>query len=116
MPSYQSYQQHAGHAGATGLTTSAPTVAGRILPKFKSSLAESTLADAEWLRLPPPRGRDRLTGLSRTSLIELGDRGAINLVRVRKPGALRGIVLIEKASLLGYLASLTQAGQKGEVK
>jgi hypothetical protein len=47
-----------------------------------------------------------LSGLSRTSLIELGERGAIRLVRLRKPGALRGIVLIQKASLLFYLDSL----------
>ena len=100
----------AGNAGATGLTTSAPTVAGGIPPKFRSGLAESTLADSEFLRLPPPRGRDRLTGLSRTSLIELGERKAIKLIRVRKPGAMRGIVLIEKASLLSYLHSLTAEG------
>lgn len=101
----------AGNAGATGLTTSAPTVAGGIPPKFRISLAESSLADAEWMRLPPPRGRDRLTGLSRTSLIELGERGAIKLIRVRKPNAMRGIVLIEKASLLSYLRSLTNAAE-----
>lgn len=103
----------AGNAGATGLTTSAPSVAGGIPPKFRSSLAESTLADAQFLRLPPPRGRDRLSGLSRTSLIELGERGAIKLIRVRKPGAMRGIVLIEKASLLSYLHGITPEGEKG---
>ena len=88
-------------------------MAGSVPPKFRQALIESSVADAQWLRLPPPRGRDRLTGLSRTSLIELGERGAINLIRVRKPNALRGIVLIEKASLLNYLASLTPEGQKG---
>lgn len=107
-----------GKAGATGLTTSAPTVAGGVPPKFAGSLRPAeTLAEAEWLRLPPPRGRDRLTGLSRTSLIELGERGAVRLVRVRKPGAMRGIVLIEKASLLSYLYGLTAEGeQKGATK
>ena len=104
---------NSGHPGATGLTKSAPTVSGGIPPKLSSSFAESTLADAEFLRLPPPRGRDRLTGLSRTSLIELGERGAIKLIRVRKPNAMRGIVLIEKASLLSYLHSLTSEGEKG---
>src|SRR5437764_5533743 len=104
---------YAGNTGVSGLTTSTPTVAGVIPPKFKSSLIESSLADAEWLRLPPPRGRDRLTGLSRTSLIELGQRKVIRLVRVRKPGAMRGIVLIEKASLLSYLRRLTPDGEEG---
>ncbi len=101
----------AGNAGATGLKQSAPTVAGGIPPKFKNALVESTLAEAEWLRLPPPRGRDRLSGLSRTSLIEGGERGLWKLIRLRKPGAMRGIVLIEKASLLSYLHSLTAEGQ-----
>lgn len=100
-----------GNSGATGLTTSAPTVSGGIPPKFRNSLAESTLAEAEWLRLPPPRGRDRLSGLSRTSLIEGGERGLWKLIRLRKPGAMRGIVLIEKASLLSYLHSLTAEGE-----
>lgn len=107
----QHHPQHAGDAGATGLTTSALTVAGGIPPKFRSVLAQSTLADAEWLRLPPPRGRCRLTGLSRTSLIELGERGAIKLVRVRKPGAMRGIVLVHRESLLDFLAGLTNESE-----
>ncbi len=101
----------AGNSCATGLTSSALTVAGGIPPKFRSSLAESTLAEAEWLRLPPPRGRDRLTGLSRTSLIELGERGAIKIIRVRKPDAIRGIVLVSRRSLLDFLNSLTPEGE-----
>ncbi len=88
-------------------------MAGTIPPKFTGSLRPAeTLAEAEWLRLPPPRGRDRLTGLSRTSLLELGERGAIRLVRVRKPGALRGIVLVNRRSLLDYIESLTVEGEK----
>lgn len=107
----QSIDDTAGNAGATGLKQSAPTVAGGIPPNFRSTLAESTLAEAEWLRLPPPRGRDRLSGLSRTSLIELGEREAIRLVRVRKPNAMRGIVLVQKSSLLAFLNSLTPDGE-----
>ncbi len=131
----------AGNAGATGLTESAPIGAGEIPPKslknrlaaamrdvppsvfggvppkFRQGLVESSLADSEFLRLPPPRGRDRLTGLSRTSLIELGERKAIKLIRVRKPNAMRGIVLIEKASLLSYLHGLAAEGEsKGGAK
>ena len=111
----QGIYHKAGNAGATGdLTSSAPTVAGGIPPKFKRSLAESALAEAEWLRLPPPRGRGRLSGLSRTSLIELGERGAIKLIRVRKPGALRGIVLVQKSSLLAFLNSIVPEGEAKE--
>jgi hypothetical protein len=88
------------------VTTRAPSAAGRIPPKFRSSFNETSLKDAEWLRLPLPGDRCPLTGLSRTSLVELGERGKIKLIRVRKPGALRGIVLIHKCSLLSYLESL----------
>src|SRR5690242_6073840 len=102
---------YSGNTGATGVTTSAPTVAGAIPPQFKGSLrAVESFTDAEWVRLPPPRGRDRLNGLSRTTLIELGHRGAIRLVRLRKPGALRGIVLVNRRSLLDYISSLTPDG------
>lgn len=91
------------------LENAGPTVAGQVPRKFHSSLTETSLKDAEFLRLPPPRARDPLTGLSRTSLVELGDRGVIKMIRVRKPGAVRGICLIEKESLLSYLRSLASA-------
>jgi hypothetical protein len=106
--------KNAGSDGGTGLITSPPSVAGGIPPHFREALVESTLADAEWLRLPPPRGRCRLTGLSRTTLIELGERGLIKLIRLRKRDATRGVVLISKKSLLSYLLSIRPAGEKEE--
>ncbi|CAN5482502.1 hypothetical protein BH20VER3_BH20VER3_19060 [soil metagenome] len=109
-------KQSAGNAGATGFEISAPRIAGTVPPKFRQALIESTLADAEWLRLPPPRGRCRLSGLSRTSLIELGERGAIKLIRVRRPGAMRGVVLVQKSSLTDFLNGLTPEGEKGGAK
>jgi len=48
--------------------------------------------------------------LSRSSLIELGDAGQIIMKRIRKPGATRGIIIINKQSLLAYLDSLAPAG------
>src|ERR1700730_11395747 len=66
----------------------------------------ANLREAEWLRLPLPGARCPLTGLSRTTLLELGDRGLITLKRIRKPGAARGIVIINKQSLLNYLNGL----------
>lgn len=108
-------KRYAGNEGATGATTSAPAVAGLIPKKFKGSIrGAETLAEAEWIRLPKPGGRDRLTGLSRTTLVELGDRKAIRVVRLRKPGALRGIVLVHKQSLLDHLASLDPKGEATE--
>jgi len=83
-----------------------PRVAGGLPPKFQRVFVESTLRDAEWLRLPLPGARCPLTGLSRTTLIELGDRREIVMKRIRKPGATRGIVILNKQSLLDYLDRL----------
>ncbi len=77
-----------------------------LLPRSRLAFAEASVRDAEWLRLPLPGDRCPLTGLSRTTLLELGDRGLITLKRVRKPGAARGIVIINKQSLLNYLDRL----------
>ena len=66
----------------------------------------TSIKEAEFLRLPPPKGRCPLTGLSRTSLVELIEAGKIKAVRLRKRGALRGITLINKQSLLDYLYGL----------
>ena len=60
----------------------------------------------EFCRLPRPKTRCPLTGLSRTSLVELIDAGKIRAVRLRKKGAARGITLINRQSLLDYLHSL----------
>jgi hypothetical protein len=107
----------AGDFGVTGLKTSPPTVADTVPLQFRHALIEASLADAEWLRPPPPRGRCRLTGLSRSSLIQLGDAGLIKLIRLRKPGAQRGLILIEKESLLGYLRTFRPEGEsEGEAE
>jgi hypothetical protein len=90
-----------------------PRVAGTLPPKFHRAFVESTLRDAEWLRLPLPGARCPLTGLSRTTLIELGDRGEIVMKRIRKPGATRGIVIINKQSLLAYLDRLEPTASNG---
>ena len=70
----------------------------------------STAAASEFLRLPPPRTRCPLTGMSRSSLNELVSPCKQNnfkpLVRsfvLRKKGAARGIRLIDRADLVRYL-------------
>jgi hypothetical protein len=60
----------------------------------------------EFCRLPRPKTRCPLTGLSRTSLVELIDAGKVRAVRLRKKGAARGITLINRQSLLDHLHSL----------
>ena len=60
----------------------------------------------EFCRLPRPKTRCPITGLSRTSLVELIDAGKVRAVRLRKKGAARGITLINRQSLLAYLHDL----------
>ena len=96
--------------GAGGVLLGRPTVAGNagadVPTKLLKDFLASDLSFAEWIRLPSPRARCRLTGLSRTSLNELAERGVIRAVTVRQPGALRGIKLLNRASLLAYLRRL----------
>lgn len=96
--------------GAGSVLLGRPTVAGNagadVPTKLLKDFLASDLSFAEWIRLPSPRARCRLTGLSRTSLNELAERGVIRAVTVRQPGALRGIKLLNRASLLAYLRRL----------
>ena len=64
----------------------------------------------EFIRLPKARGRCPFTGLSRTSLVELVDHGAVKSVKLRKRGSVRGITLLHRESLLGYLHGLAMVG------
>jgi hypothetical protein len=93
-----------------------PTVAGSLPPNFRSTFHESSLKDAEWIRPPSPGSRCPLTGLSRTTLIELGDSGKIVMKVIRKPHATRGIIIINKRSLLSYLDDLVPISQQSESK
>jgi hypothetical protein len=67
----------------------------------------------EYIRLPKPYERCRLTGLSRSTLAELvvpcdanGHKPPVKSLVVRKRGATRGIRLINYDSLLDYLRKL----------
>ncbi len=63
----------------------------------------------EWIRLPKPKERCAITSLSRTGLSELcraiDESGApvVKTVRLKKPGAKREVLLINRASLLRFL-------------
>ena len=67
-----------------------------------------SLREAEYLRLPRAKERCPLSQLSRTTLCELIEEGKIRSVKLRKRGALRGIVLINRQSLLDYLHGLEE--------
>lgn len=99
-----------GQAGAADVAIGRPTVSANAGTDLNRHLLRAfdvaDISSAEFLRLPAPRARCRLTGLSRTTLCELIESKVIRAVKVRKPGAQRGVVLINRASLLGYLAKL----------
>jgi hypothetical protein len=63
----------------------------------------------EFIRLPKPGERCRLTGLSRTTLCELIKAGHVKAKKLRQRGSLRGITLIVRDSLIEYLRSLEDA-------
>ena len=65
----------------------------------------SHLQGEQWARMPKPK--QRLCGLSRTTILELSAAGLIRTVAIRKPGAVKGIRLVYMPSLLEYLDSLT---------
>ena len=92
--------------GDRAVVAGGPRVAGELAPSFRSLFSETPLREAEWIRLPHPGGRCPLTGLARTTLLELGDRGSIVIKRIRRPGATRGVVIVNKKSLLDFLDRL----------
>lgn len=93
-------------------TVAANTAAGLARKEFRA-FTEADLSVAEWVRLPAPRARCRLTGLSRTGLNEAIERGEIRAIIVRQPGAVRGVKLINKTSLMTWLARLDREQNGG---
>lgn len=71
--------------------------------------------DEAWIRLPNEGERCKISGLSRTGLSEIleeadpdtGEKYVLS-VRKKKPGAIRAVRLINKASLLAYLDALAE--------
>lgn len=68
------------------------------------------LRDAEFIRLPKPKERCPLTGLSRTTINELIESGAVRATKLRKKGRQRGITLVDRQSLLQFLHSMATGG------
>ncbi len=56
----------------------------------------------------PPRGGDPYFGLSRSFYYDLEKQGLLRLTRVRKPGNIRGRVLVRYDSVLALLTRLAQ--------
>ena len=78
---------------------------------------------AYWCRLPRPKQRCSICGLSRSTMVELVCPGPRNDYRppvasrvLKRKGASRGIVLINRQSLLAYIEGLPSPvrGENGE--
>ena len=65
--------------------------------------AEEIRDEPEFIRLPPPRGRCKFCGLSRSTLVEY--LPYIRHARLRKEGSTRAIILIHLQSLREFLES-----------
>jgi hypothetical protein len=60
----------------------------------------------------PKRGVDPFFGLGRSSYFDLERRGLLRLIRVRKPGQIRGKLLIPFAETAVLLRRLSDAAAK----
>ena len=89
-----------------------PTLAGSIPKGQENKFQTASLESAEWSRLPPARQKCPVSHLSRSGIIDLGSVVPGLLVRVRRPGTVRGAVLVHLPTLRVHLRGLreTQAG------
>jgi len=78
-----------------------------------SSRTSAVFDPAHWLRLPRPGERCPMSGLSRSTLVELvrpcdrnGFAPPVEAKHLRRKGTQRGVVLINRASLQEYLSGL----------
>lgn len=88
----------------TSQLTDKPTLAGRVPVGSENKFNPAPIAEAEFTRLPHPRGgRCPVSGLSRSALIDLGVIVPGLIVRLRRPGAVRGACLLHLPTLREYL-------------
>jgi hypothetical protein len=84
------------HTAERGELATAPVTA-------PAASGATSLRDSEFFRLPKPGTRNPLSNLSRTSILEYGEQGNFKLIRLRKRGAARGVVLVDTKSFLAWL-------------
>jgi hypothetical protein len=72
---------------------------------------QNTVTNDLWIRLPHPRG-GRFWGLSRTTILEMCERGEVKSTVIKKKHAMRGIRLIYLPSLQAALEKLAEGGDK----
>jgi hypothetical protein len=76
-------------------------------PAVRGIPTASTQIRPEFFALPP-RGGDAYFGLSRSTYYDLERAGLLRLVRLRKPGNLRGKVLVPYDDVRALLSRLNQ--------
>jgi hypothetical protein len=91
-----------------------PTLAGNVPKGQESKFKPASLAEAEWGRLPGPRGRCPISGLSRSAVLDLGVTVPGLCIRLRKKGAIRGAVLVHLPTLRDYLRQCREQQIGGE--
>lgn len=79
------------------------------LPASASPATTST-TPPEFFPLPS-RGPDRYFGLGRSSYYDLERRGLLRLVRLRKPGNIRGKVLVDYVATAALIRRLAIKGE-----
>lgn len=94
------------------IETGRPTLCGNIPKGQENRFTPASLESAEWGRLPRAREKCPVSQLSRSGLIDLANAVPGLLVRVRRPGCIRGSVLVSLPVLRSYLQGL-QAEQSG---
>jgi len=87
-------------------TSSFPSPSEALLPAVRP---ENYGLPPEFIRLPKPGALCATTSLPRSSLLDVleNSNGRVKVIRPRKPGNARGIVLIHRQSLLDYLMSFS---------
>lgn len=85
------------------------SISSELLANFKKCVREEdSSALPEFARLPR-HGYERWTGLSRSTLLQLEKDGHIRLRRLRRPGQIRGIVLLPVREICAWLHKNTDA-------
>lgn len=95
------------------IETGRPTLSGKTPKGLENRFTPASLESAEWARLPRAREKCPVSQLSRSGLIDLANAVPGLLVRVRRPGCIRGAVLVSLPVLRSYLQGL-QAEQSGK--
>lgn len=86
-----------------------PKIAGGVPSSFEEHFDSADPVNCDWLRLPRPKSRCPITGLSRTTLEELVRDRRLPAKKLRRPGGLRGITLINREALLRFVSELPDA-------